>query len=823
MKHLCSWLLYLLPLVSLAQTPFMSAADVAQAEKDGARQYRVSGTLTETTSGDTSTISKSASGMLVETKTARINANKSLTFSGIALMSFSKDPDLCAYDLQITGDPYGWVSATATGNYQRTQRTTTQLVASAGSLGFCTSNSWGVTTEKASRVGRQGYIMFCYSAKNKWATEVIYNYDPVTAETEYEDQTCVAGHVETKHDKSQTDSHADASFAAGNDRPGNTLTFDGKTFIVTFTSTKIDHQGGATVRVTTMGRLEISPLTNVDAFFEPIGGMDTYKQWLPQGPDGEQPGTTGNKTFFSVYLRDRRKPGQKITTGIKQVRYLLTNVSHEPGYAMNFPSETPSTKADLWLGRENEIPNPEIEKLALSLTPAQDPAFVATVQSFDYGAYGNLKAVVVLDDGTELPAQDATTNQAFMAVPYRTNAGSRIADYWKEQQKATDLADTDDDEKGEDNVGDHTGDGLSLYEEYRGFIQKKKHLRTDALKKDLLICNRIQASRERSEDGILLYQSVTHMATHRDFRPEEFGKENLTAPNLSIFTKYGVAPFKYDRVINVNSSPATHIVDQHGMLMEPSPKSLGAAFAVQKTDGVDMSTLKNWLFLVIPADFDPTPKGYVDTRGVINHDGTVTYQRDGKTKIITDFYASRVAHEMLHYSNVPHHGDTDCWTGKYFSDGTTILFYELNSAGYGLDRDRDGRADSFAVKLIFDQDGSEILPADPRWQTDWPKGLRSGFVARRGGQHSGFEDCIMRYDVAQSYEVGGIHYLVDRPVPFNPDAPDLVLLSQLTGITLCTSAEGTGVNASGFPPRSRSGNATVGNCKHQVCINDKYH
>ncbi len=821
MKHRYALMLWLLPLGSLAQTPTLSADEVARAEKDGARQYRVSGTITETATGDTSSTSNMASGMLIEKKTSQVNASKSLKFSGIGLMVLNKDnPDLCAYDLQISNDVYNWVSVTASGNYQRGQHHTTQLTASAPGLGSCTSNSWSTATEKAAKIGQRGYVMFCYSAKNKWASEVIFSFDPVTAETEYEDQQCVAGHVETKHGQSQSNSHADATFAADNARPGSTLTFDGKKFSVTYTSTKVDQQAGVPVTITTVARLDIEPLTNVEAFFEPIGGMDTYKKWLPQGPDAEQPGTTGNKTFFSVYLRDRRRPGQRITTSIKQVRYSLTDVSHEPGYAMNFPSEKPDKHADLWLGRENEIPNPEIEKLTLALTSAQDPAFVATVQSFDYGAYGKLKAVVVLDDGTELTAQDATGSTPFMPVPYRRNSASRIADSWKEQQNATDLADTDDAEKGEDNVGDHPGDGLSLYEEYRGFIQKKQHLRTDAIKKDLLICNRIEANRDRAEDGIRFYQSLTHIVPHPDFRPEEFGRENLTAPNLAIFTKYGVTPFKYDRVINFNASPDTHVVDQHGMLMEPSPKRLGAAFAVQKNDGVTMSTLKNWLFLVIPADFDPTPAGYVSSRGKVNPDGTVTYQQDGKTKIITDFYASRVAHEMLHYSNVSHHGNTDYWNGLYASDGNRILFYELTSAGFGVDRNQDGLVDSVAVRMIIDDGGGEILPNDGHWTTDWAKGVRFGFVARPGGQHSGFEDCLMRYDVANTYASGNIHYFVQRPVPF---VPGQSLFSQLTGRQLCTSAEGTGVNGSGFLPRPRSGNATVGNCKHQVCINDKYH
>lgn len=73
---------------------------MGRAKKNGARQFRVTGTFTGNTTGDTSSTSSMASGILN------------------------------TYDLQIRNDVYNWVAVTASGNYQRSQHTTTQVTAS---------------------------------------------------------------------------------------------------------------------------------------------------------------------------------------------------------------------------------------------------------------------------------------------------------------------------------------------------------------------------------------------------------------------------------------------------------------------------------------------------------------------------------------------------------------------------------------------------------------------------------------------------------------------------------------------------------------------
>jgi len=465
--------------------------------------------------------------------------------------------------------------------------------------------------------------------------------------------------------------------------------------------------------------------TDIEAFIVPAVSADEYHKWMPEGPDPKDEKTTGNGLSFTVFTKDKKKPDQKITANIKSVIYSLTNVSHEPGYSMNYPSDKPGTKADLQLLKTNEKPDPETEKLNLTLTASQGRD--VNVACFDYGAYGYISATVILNDGTIVMAKEEKSKKPYATIPYRTDDNSQIADYWKEQNKATGLKDDDDSETGEDNVGDHNGDGLSLYEEYRGFIENKKHIRTDPLKKDVMVCNKIEKYKERSENGISLYQGVTHTIVHHNFLSDEFGRYEDVPSNANLFIKYQTKPINHDKVINFNSSPQTHIVDQHGILMLPTEKKLGAAFAV----GIYkiIGTPKNYAFLVIPSDFDPSPNGYAVTRGDIL-DGNVKFNKDGKAKIITDFYASRVAHEMLHYSNIDHHGSGDYWYGDYkiLPDRSSVVFSEINMDGTGVDKDHDGNVDKTKIKLMDDQ-GKEILPTDARWQEGgiWEKGFRLFF------------------------------------------------------------------------------------------------
>ena len=85
-------------------------------------------------------------------------------------------------------------------------------------------------------------------------------------------------------------------------------------------------------------------------------------------------------------------------------------------------------------------------------------------------------------------------------------------------------------------------------------------------------------------------------------------------------------------------------------------------------------------------------------------------------------------------------------------------------------------------------------------------------VGEPHGEHSGHQDCLMRYYFAQWYPATGredTYYMVTPG-------------TEPYGLKLCRAKEGTGVNAPTFKPQSRYGDAGPhgGNCFSQITPND---
>ena len=391
---------------------------------------------------------------------------------------------------------------------------------------------------------------------------------------------------------------------------------------------------------------------------------------------------------------------------------------------MNYPSDKPNTKADLQLLKTNEKPDPETEKLNLTLNASQGRD--VNVACFDYGAYGRIRATVILNDGTIVVAKEEKSQKPYATIPYRTDDNSEIADYWKEQNKATDLKDNDDNEK-QNNLGDdHLGDGLTVYEEYRGFIENKKHIRTDPKKLDLMACDMIK---ERAKDGITMFKSVTGINVHDDFTLDEFGKEcDASTEGLT-----------HDKCINFNSTPATHIVDQHGLAFIQSMENKGYASAETKVPNGPIGTPHRYKYLEITKDFDPGPDGWSTVMGTIDSAGNFHIDPNGKAKMITDEYSRVVAHEMLHCCNVQHHGDGNDKVKYYRGDSV------INGDPSKIYTSTASTAQP--VSIYWDDTGAQIAGSDPLFE----KGYKVLTIGDQHGVESGNEDCLMRYDNATAY------------------------------------------------------------------------
>ena len=619
-----------------------------------------------------------------------------------------------------------------------------------------------------------------------------------------------------------TTSEAEGGVSAeDNDEPGNTtmkVTATPIGYILTgkYSEKTFDHgeRNEMTSYSITIGKPEY------EVELVPIDEKGYKEKWLPEGPDMNENGAVyagvpkrdikkGNAIAFHIEVRDKKT--HQLVTPECEAKFKLAQVTKIPGWCGNFPSEKPDQGNDMkfYVPLADAIKFSSANDLVIETTKEYGYTDVWVV-SYDYGGYGEISATVKID-GKEYPAKCKIDKEDFITIPYCKD-DSKIAWAWKEKNKCQDLkdeSDDDDKEKVKKGMGDHEGDGFTVFEEYRGFCENRNHIRTDPMKKDVMIYDeyKLHAAanlKDRAADGITIFKTATQTDVHYKFKEDEFGKKADVAAEGT----------PRDKILNFNNDPGLHSVDQHGLWIHFNPAKLGYAFAALKNPGGGIGTPKRYKYLDITADFDPSAKGYATTQGTVNSNKSVS-GGGGKAKIITDEFAVTVAHEMLHCCNVKHHGDGKDFGRWSFASGKVIPGYDVTKI-YGAknsDTNNTGQLIVLPVNLYDEADPPALINAnDPRFQKMWQE-------YTVGGEHgtcSGVEDCIMRYDDASAVKKpnGNIYIL-----------PNRYGQSELTGMYLCDKADGSGVNESGRKPFSRYGNADAGrgNCKKQFCVNDKYH
>jgi hypothetical protein len=177
------------------------------------------------------------------------------------------------------------------------------------------------------------------------------------------------------------------------------------------------------------------------------------------------------------------------------------------------------------------------------------------VASRDYGAWGKLQAWVKMGRDWQ-PVAVEGSELDYITVPLDESGGENfIADTWERDEGLSPGQDhrLDDDSKGPENG--HPGDGLSLYEEYRGVFVKGDHVRTRPTSKDLFI--HVQPGVGLDGHG-RYFHDAAGTAVH-ELSEEELG-------------------LKWDQVINRNSSPDKRWAPghrQHGKAVGVLPEIRG--------------------------------------------------------------------------------------------------------------------------------------------------------------------------------------------------------------------------------------------------------
>jgi hypothetical protein len=326
---------------------------------------------------------------------------------------------------------------------------------------------------------------------------------------------------------------------------------------------------------------------------------DSYASWVPEaGEDEEQP---GNKIVVTARVHQKDKPDEPSRKKAR-FKFKLVDVSKEKGVCLNWPG-----KSRLKGGHDLKIDM--ADNLALEVAPDGQSAeskkglsdSAITITSYDWGAYGKLQVTAVYDDGKEESAHlEGDKSRYALTIPKDDNR-NHIADFWEESKSLGGNSNADGDE---DSVpaGDNTpGDGLSLYEEYRGFRIQGGHVRTNPALKDLFIRDSSELGKGRFAESLLTTWLVDE---------DEFGwEEGETNP----------------RVINFNRGFATRGPQHLLFLMN------------KKLDGGDLGF----------ADGGPGPPKNV----------FIVWIDVACCKKFKDELACTIAHELAHGCNVWHHGD----------------------------------------------------------------------------------------------------------------------------------------------------------------------
>lgn len=215
----------------------------------------------------------------------------------------------------------------------------------------------------------------------------------------------------------------------------------------------------------------------IDAEF--LFGSLEYDVWQPR--PGTDENTPGSK--ITVILAVVGKDGKPSRLKAKYFELELKNTSSEPGIALNAPlNPLANPQPDL---KFLEMPNAVISKngqsIKLSANDATDD--LVRIGSFDGGGYTTLSGYAILENGIRIEGHAQPGGKINgMDIPKRS-PGTRIAHSWV--LKYGNLNESDDKERSIGNSND--GDGLTVYEEYRGIWSLGEWRRLDPLVKELMV------------------------------------------------------------------------------------------------------------------------------------------------------------------------------------------------------------------------------------------------------------------------------------------------------------------------------------------------
>jgi len=401
-----------------------------------------------------------------------------------------------------------------------------------------------------------------------------------------------------------------------------------------------------------------------------------YASWVPKaGEDEQKPGNT-----IKVKARVHKKGDPKTPFYKKaKFKFQLVDVSKEKGVCLNWPDDKNSTDGfDLKIDPDSN----KSLKVAGDGQSAESPMGLnestVTITSHDWGAYGKLRVTVMFDDGTGDTAHVlGDRSKQALTIPKDDN-GNHIADFWEKHYpggSSDAKADDDIDPRGDDKC---QGDGLSLYEEYRGFRVQGKHIQTSPIEKDLFV---------RDDDNLGLGYFAQSGLTVQLIKDDEYGSES-GADNLWVINfNRGFATCGQQHILKIVNS---NLIGDYGITnMRTGPGS---------------------------------PK---------NVTGAIEINVAKCKKISAQKLKSTIAHELAHGCGVWHHGDSDYIAHNPESlmpDGTSKKYTPKNPEGVLLVAGQGGDTSGVeqCIMRLNEADVYETPTGNLRWWNEITKKWQRG-------------------------------------------------------------------------------------------------
>lgn len=530
--------------------------------------------------------------------------------------------------------------------------------------------------------------------------------------------------------------------------------------------------------------VNLTPASNYDL----VVTIPDYDQWRPTGGFTEEdtgPDFKGDFNLLRIEAQLMNLDGTPAGAVPDDITFSLVKYSTEPGVSMNWPpvaAQVGGPDLSFDPGQNHEAVINTDDTVAKFKPQTSAIPTIVLLSPHDWGGWGTLNVTATVAGKTISGHLAADTKATDILLPKR-QPDSFIADAWKIAHNLP-LGTPDSDDSENDPVGDgQKGDGFTLWEEYRGFYMgcagyglvgtrarpvpegagadQCQHVEGDPGKKDLFVVTTISAE---SDLGIERFKSASGLSVH--------------------YLGLDLHEINENRVINFNHERGPHNVDQHALIIV-STADQGASHAVGGPGLPFMIKQIEISNVVNPEEGDdPSRNEYVNT----------------------------VAHELAHGASVWHHGELDQGLVEWSLDANgnvveTRLGAQGTSTGTGVPiRVLPEDADPFATSP-----GTVAASALGLPEKFWVGNRACGSSVLTGGQHSGDEFCIMRYDCAEAYIPLGL-----SNVRF--------LVSENPGFDLTAIPQGTGVNFANRFPRSRYGDADTidlrGECRYQLDVND---